>query len=304
MSSNDQVRVGIDVGGTSIKAGSIASDGTIRSEHNLDKPGFERGAAYVLDGIAELARSLGVADRLGIGVPGLLDRSRGFLIESPNIPCFTKISIRDELARRLALDPNAVHVENDANAAAVGEQWLGGARGEPHVLMVTLGTGIGGGLILNGELFAGDGLAGEVGHVIITPGGEKCGCGRQGCVEQYASATAARRRASVARLPRENPGDLKLLAEKARVGHVEERELLIAIGRDLGRGLGPVLCMLDIRCFLFGGGFSAALDVLEPGIRQGIAERSYGNRENLVRLLGAKLGPKAGWIGAAKLAFD
>jgi glucokinase len=257
----------------------------------------------VLDGIAELARSLGVRDAVGIGVPGLLERARGFVVESPNLPGFRALDVRGELARRLELAPERVRVENDANAAAVGELWLGGAHGERDALLLTLGTGIGGGLILNGELFAGEGMAGEVGHVVITPDGQPCGCGRRGCVEQYASATAARRRALEAQLPREAPGDLELLAARAREHAGPERDLCFAIGRDLGRGIGPVLCLLDIRCFVFGGGFSGALDVLEPGIRAGIDERSYGERQHSVRLVRATLGPKAGWIGAAKLAF-
>lgn len=304
MSSSGASRVGIDVGGSAIKAGRIGADGAIQAEQNWEAPHFERGPSHVLDGIAELARGLHVERALGIGVPGLLDRARGFLIESPNLPSFKALDVQGELAKRLGLEPSHVHVENDANAAAVGEQWLGGARGERDALVLTLGTGIGGGLILDGKLFAGEGMAGEVGHVVIDPGGRDCGCGRKGCVEQYASATAARRRALEAGLPREAPGDLKLLAERARSDGAQERALLFAIGRDLGRGLGPVLCLLDIRCFVFGGGFSAALDVLEPGIRAGIEERSYGDRQHHVRLQRATLGPKAGWIGAAKLAFS
>ncbi|MCC6406713.1 MAG: ROK family protein [Planctomycetes bacterium] len=303
MSGTAAERVGIDVGGSAIKAGRVGADGSVHAKQNWDAPHFDRGPAHVLDGIAELARSLGVRDALGIGVPGLLDRARGFLIESPNLPNFKALDVRGELARRLGLDPARVHVENDANAAAVGEQWLGGARGERDALVLTLGTGIGGGLILNGELFAGEGMAGEVGHVVIAPGGRACGCGRAGCVEQYASATAARRRALEAGLPKDAPGDLKRLTELARTADGAERALCFEVGRDLGRGLGPVLCLLDIRCFVFGGGFSAALDVLEPGIRAGIEERSYGERQHSVRLLRATLGPKAGWIGAAKLAF-
>ncbi|MCE9595405.1 MAG: ROK family protein [Planctomycetes bacterium] len=300
---NAEERVGIDVGGSAIKAGRIARDGQIRAEQTWKTPHFERGPAHVLDGIAELARSLGAREALGIGVPGLLERARGFVVESPNLPGFRDLDVRGELARRLDFQPANIRVENDANAAAVGELWLGGAHGERDALLLTLGTGIGGGLILNGELFAGEGMAGEVGHVVITPDGQPCGCGRRGCVEQYASATAARRRALEAKLPREAPGDLELLAARARENAGPERDLCFAIGRDLGRGIGPVLCLLDIRCFVFGGGFSGALDVLEPGIRVGIDERSYGERQHAVRLVLATLGPKAGWIGAAKLAF-
>src|SRR5262249_4509221 len=167
--------------------------------------------------------------------------------------------------------------------------------------LLTLGTGIGGGLILCGELFIGEGLAGEPGHLNIQPEGHPCGCGMRGCLEQYASATAARRRALERNLPREAPGDLKRLAELARTSAGPERALLEEIGYDLGRGLAAVVVLLDVRTFLFGGGFSAALDVLEPGIRRALVQWTYGERAASVKLLGATLGPSAGWIGAARL---
>ncbi len=293
--------VGIDLGGTSIKAGAIARNGQVLEETGAD-PGFSRGSAAVLDTLAGVGIALGARGKgLGIGVPGLLQRERGFVIDSPNLPGFRNLPIKQELARRLDVDPSRIHVENDANAAALGEQWLGGGRGETDCLLVTLGTGIGGGLILASQLYAGADLAGEVGHVVIHEGGVPCGCGSKGCVEQYASATAARRRALALGLPRSAPGDLKLLCDAARAAEGPERSLLHEIGTDLGRGLGPAVCLLDLRCFVFGGGFSAALDTLEAGVRAGIDERSYGKRGSLIRLLGAKLGPAAGWIGAARL---
>jgi len=296
-------QVGIDLGGTSIKAGALTKEGEVLEERSYD-PGFARGPSAVLDTLANVFRELGGGDRLGIGVPGLLDRERGHLIASPNLPGFVDLAMKDELARRTGVEPKFVAVENDANAAAVGELWLGAGRGERDALLVTLGTGIGGGLILNGELYAGAGMAGEIGHVVVDPSGPGCGCGKRGCVETLASATAAKRRALAAQLPPDAPGDLVKLTERARAGSLAEAALLREIGRDLGRGLGPVVCLLDLRVFLFGGGFSAALDVLEQGVREGIEERSYGGRAPKVKLLGATLGPSAGWIGAARCALN
>lgn len=242
-------QVGIDVGGTAVKAGCITHDGQVSNETSID-PRFARGRDQAFDAIAALFRELGGGDRIGIGVPGLLDRKRGHLLSAPNIPGFTDVSIRDELARRTGLPPERVHVENDANAAAVGEMWLGAGRSERDALVVTLGTGIGGGVILNGELYAGADLAGEIGHVVIDPRGPLCGCGNRGCVEQYASATAARARALSAGLPKSAPGDLIALAERARTGHAAEAALMREIGRDLGRGLGAVVGLLDLRLFI------------------------------------------------------
>ena len=196
-----------------------------------------------------------------------------------------------------------MRIENDANVAALGEAWRGAARGERHVMILTLGTGIGGGLILDGELYVGEGMAGEIGHVTVDPDGLACGCGSRGCLETLASATAVRRRAEELGLPPDAPGNLERLAERARAGEGPERELLERVGCDLGHGLAEALCLLDVRSFVFGGGFAAALDTLEPGIRRGVGEWAYGERVREIRIARAALGPSAGWIGAARLTL-
>lgn len=292
--------VGIDLGGTAIKAGAVSSDGRILDRRSAPT-GLERGEHHVLDTIAALARELGVEGGLGLGVPGLIDRGRGCITECPNLKAMERVPLRDELARRLGLEPARVLLENDANAAAAGEHWLGTGRGEDDLLFVTLGTGVGGGLILDGRLYVGPGgMAGEIGHVVVDPGGALCGCGAHGCVETLASATAATRRARALGLPRGAPGDLVELARLARERDGAERELLHAIGRDLGRALATVVSLLDVRTFVLGGGFGAATDVLAPGVLAGIRERSYGERLASVRVLPAVLGADAGWIGAAQ----
>ena len=126
-----------------------------------------------------------------MGLPGLLDRDEGCVRRSPNLAWLEGAPVRRWLAEHLDLAPAQVLLENDANVAALGEQWLGAARGEANVLVLTLGTGVGGGLILDGALFRGAGLAGEVGHLVIDPEGPPCGCGARGCLETLASATAA-----------------------------------------------------------------------------------------------------------------
>lgn len=264
---------------------------------------LERGAEHVLDEIAALARELGAVDRIGVGVPGLIDPSSGALIACPNLHALEGRALARELARRL---PQVrITIENDANAAALGEQWVGAARGVDDMLLVTLGTGVGGGLILRGALQRGSGgMAGEIGHVVVDPSGIPCGCGARGCVETLASAGAAERRAKERGLPRHAPGDLAELADAARRAPGAERDLLFEIGRDLGRALGVVVSLLDLRHFVLGGGFGAATDVLEPGVRAGIALTSYGHRQSLVRIVPAALGADAGWIGAARATLS
>jgi predicted NBD/HSP70 family sugar kinase len=135
---------------------------------------------------------------------------------------------------------------------------------------------------------------------VVEPAGPRCGCGATGCIEALASARAASARAKAAGLPREAPGDLERLVARAREGAPDEARLLFAIGRDLGHLLAVVTSLLDLRCYVFGGGFSAALDTLDAGMRAGVDERCYGARAASLRLLRAGLGASAGWIGAAR----
>ncbi|MHC4375551.1 MAG: ROK family protein [Planctomycetota bacterium] len=294
--------LGFDVGGSAIKAGRVGADGEVRAEtrRELNEPPTIEA---LLDAFESLRDELGATERVGLGVPGLVDPELGGVRHSPNLTWLNDRPLRALAAERLGLPLERVTLENDANAAALGEAWLGGGRGRANQVLLTLGTGIGGGVILNGELWRGAGLAGEIGHLVVDPNGPDCGCGSKGCVEALASATAARRRAIAAGLPAEDPGNLERLSALATEGAGPERELLEDIGRDLGRALGPVVNLLDVRAFVFGGGFSAALPTLVPGIRAGILERSYGDRLSSVELLPAELGPQAGWIGAARVAL-
>jgi len=294
--------VGIDLGGTAIKAGACDENGTILERRSI-ATGLEDGAAAVLDRMAQLASELGAKSRVGVGAPGLIDLEAGRVLSSPNLKVLEGVLLRDEIARRLGFASANIKLGNDANCAALGEYWIGAGKGERDMLMVTLGTGVGGGLVIEGQMYAGPGgMAGEIGHVCIEPKGPKCGCGRSGCVEMYASATAAQRRALSLGLPRENPGDLALLSSLARERAGPERDLMFDIGRDLGHGLATAVSLLDLRCFVIGGGFGAATDVLTPGIRAGINERSYGDRLANVRIVPALLGADAGWIGSARLS--
>lgn len=292
--------VGVDLGGTSVKVGALDAGGRRIGTREFPSE-LERGPADLARRMAEAARSLGVGSTLGLAVPGLLERAAGVVRKSPNLAPIEGFPLRDELARLLRLDPGRVRFENDANAAAVGEQRAGAARGERDCVLATLGTGVGGGVVLGGELVIGEGgLAGELGHLVIDPRGPRCGCGGHGCLEQFASATAAMRRANERGL---DP-DLAGLAARARRAAGPERELLEDVGRDLGRGLAIAATLLDVRCYVVGGGFGAAFDVLRPGILAGLVERAYGRGPDDFRLRPAALGAEAGWIGAALLASE
>jgi glucokinase len=298
----EQCAIGVDLGATKIAAALVTRSGRVLAARQTLTL-VEQGAAAVIERIAAEVRALasgapGEVVGVGVGSPGLVDSRRGIVQRAVNMRW-------DEvhLARRLSehLGGLAVRVENDANAAAVGEQRAGAARGERDFIMVTLGTGVGGGLLLAGELVVGEGgLAGELGHLVIDPAGPPCGCGGRGCLEQYASATAAMRRAAQAGLET----DLVALTARARAAEGAERALLHAIGRDLGRGLAAPAILLDLRCFVIGGGFGAACDLLSQGIIEGLLERTFGREAEDFRLLSAALGPEAGWIGAATLGRE
>lgn len=294
--------IGVDVGGSSVKLGAVTGAGERLAEVSV---AVEAGASAreILGTVGARARELagGAPRGIGVGLPGLLDREAGTIRNSPNLPWLEGVDVRALLARASGAERESILLENDANVAALGELWLGAARGARHLILLTLGTGIGGGIVLDGRLYRGEGLAGEIGHLTVDPDGPPCGCGSHGCLETLASASATQRRARELGLPAEAPGDLRLLADRARETDGPERALLFAVGRDLGHGCGSALCLLDVRTFVFGGGFSAALDLLEPGIRRGLSEWAYGERVAGVRIERATLGPSAGWIGAARL---
>ncbi|MCA9000796.1 MAG: ROK family protein [Planctomycetes bacterium] len=293
--------IGVDIGGTSVKGGLLLSDGTRRLATPLPTD-LGSGATPFLDALARWIRALGPDSPVGVGVPGVFEPGTRKLAESPNLKCLSGLDLGEELGRRLGRPAQNIPVENDANLAALGEQWLGAGRGQSDLVMVTLGTGVGGGILLHGRIFRGSlGRGGEIGHLNIHgegQGAEPCGCGKFGCLESYASASAAQRRARQRGLP----ADLGALSDAARRGPGPERDLLHEIGVDLGHGLAQILVLLDVPTFVIGGGFGAALDLLREGILEGIRGRDFAERAP--RIVPAELGSDAGWLGAARLALD
>ncbi len=293
-----QLRVGIDIGGTSTKAGQLHADGTWHPAEPIPTNLADGPGAY-LDRLAQWAQELGAQDYLGVGLPGLFKPETRVLCENPNLYQLVGLDLTVELSRRLGWDPAQVCIENDANVAALAESRLGAGRELGDLCMVTLGTGVGGGLILNGELFRGSrGQGAELGHISIHDReycSVPCGCGTWGCLESFASATATIRRAQERKLPT----DLAELSARASAQEGPERTLLYEVGVDLGLGLAQVLVLLDVPTIVIGGGLGLAFSSLEPGIREGIAERDFANRQPLI--VPAYLGANAGWIGAALL---
>jgi len=303
---------GVDLGGTFVKAGAVTTDGRVVGR--AKKPtgcegGPERVVANIASALAEArAAANGTApERVGIGVPGVLDREKGILVAAPNLQPIVGGCFRDDLEAAIGAK---VLLENDANVAAVAEREFGG--GGKDFLLFTLGTGVGGGLILDGRLWIGPGgMGGEFGHVVVEPEGIPCGCGSRGCVERYASATAivaaakqAIREGKGAAFDPGGDGDPKpaAVAEAARKGDPTARAIFDRAGRALGVAIVGVVNLLDLRSFVATGGFAGALDVLLPGVRAEIEVRIWGREADAVRIVRSALGGEAGILGAAALA--
>ena len=309
--------IGIDVGGTNLVAGLVDEEGHIlhKASCPVDKGMDDRALCGQLVRLAREACAGGGADpaaieSVGVGIPGLVDNARGLVIQTANMPfCSTPLG---ELFRREWDVP--VFLGNDANCAAIGEYWAGAAKGCDPAVVVTLGTGIGGGLVAGGRVFTGFANAGmEVGHMIIRPGGLLCGCGNRGCWEQYGSATALIRitKEHMARHPDSAlweicGGDLSRVEgrtpfEGARRGDAAAKEALDEYLDGLATGIINLINILQPEIICLGGGVSnAADDLLLDPLRE-LAYRGSYDKHTRVRLEHAALGNDAGVVGAALL---
>lgn len=307
--------VGIDLGGTFIKGGLVGASGEILEELQIPTEA-DGGPAHVLDRMALLVRNLmetgGSSIRaVGIGVPGQVIIDKGLLVEAPNLPCWENVYVAEEMEMRLHIP---AILDNDANVAALGEYSYGAGRGSRNMLMVTLGTGVGGGLILNGEVYRGaSGGAGEFGHMIIARDGALCGCGRRGCVEAYVG-TGGILRILQEHLQADEPSVLidfdpktitpKDISKAAEKGDAIARSVLKEAGEWLGVGIGSVANLLNIDRAVIGGGVAAAgAFILDPAaaMTKRTALKVSGGDLSVVP---AQLGNAAGLAGAARLAMD
>jgi len=311
--------VGLDVGGTDIKAALVDDHGRIACK-TVRPTGAERGPEAVLADMADLAREViagaGVAHSsvvgVSIGAPGPLSPSRGIIFRAANLPGFENVPIRDELARRVALP--AVF-DNDGNAAAYGEFWVGAGRHVADMVLLTLGTGVGAGVILSGRLLHGHfENAAELGHTIVEVGGRACRCGQRGCLEQYSSASGVARRAveelqaGADSILTRSTASFEAITSKAVADAARSGDPLAArIWDDACRYLA-VACVNAQHCFnpamvVLGGGMSAAGDLLIEGVRGHLHRQRWSLAEDLPEVVLAELGNDAGMIGAGGLMF-
>ncbi|WP_229053568.1 ROK family protein [Aeromicrobium sp. Leaf350] len=300
MSEQGGLRIGVDVGGTKIAAGIVDGDGVIHRSARRSTPDAPDIPAAIAELVAEVADGETVAG-VGIGAAGFISADRLTVLTAPNID-WNDATLGQDVARLLDVP---VVVENDANAAAWGEYRFGAGRGTHHMLAVTVGTGVGGGLVVGGQLVRGaHGIAAEVGHVRFERNGLLCGCGLHGCLEQYASGTALVRRAQ-GRLTSADGGPVSgpEITRLVIAGDPEACDLLAEFGRDLGEGIATLVAVLDPEVVVIGGGVAEAGDLLLDPVREGLAASITGGTDRPgPRVVAAELGNEAGLVGASDLA--
>lgn len=292
--------IGVDVGGTKVLAGVVDAHGQVRARVRRETAGSAPAiVAEVVAAVSELMLGHEIA-AVGVSAAGFIAADRRQVITSPNIPAWKNAPLAAEISAAVGLP---VVLENDANCAAWGEARFGAGMGHRQVVMITIGTGIGGGIVLDGSLVRGAfGIAGEPGHMAVVPDGLPCGCGRLGCWEQYASGGALLR---VAREHGYSGVGGAGVTQAARAGDAAALAAFAHIGEWLGRGLATLCVVLDPSVIILGGGVSEADDLLLEPARDALArhlpasdQRPYAAVER------AHWGTDAGFIGAADLARD
>jgi glucokinase len=311
-------RLGFDVGGQSIKAVLMDDTGRVLAEAkgptglDIEADGLIRELARLAAELAAAAPSSAtIADTIGIGIAGVM-AGDGVLAGSPNLPRLVGLGVRDALARGLA---RPVAVDNDANCAALAEGWHGGAAADCRdFLLVTLGSGIGSGLVIGGALHHGaTGYACELGHSVVVAGGRLCGCGNRGCLEAYASESAARslvaeaggalERAVERLVGEQGMGHAHALDALATGGDEGARKIVDGMIDMLGTGFASAVNILDVPTFVLGGGIAPAVFAREAALRAAMQRSLFARSERSVKILAARRGTDAGAVGAARLAM-
>ena len=281
--------IGVDLGGTNLRIAAVDEQGALVEKVTLGTK-VSLGRDHVIGDMCDAIQRMSDKFKdsapllgIGIGVPGIIDMQTGLVRESPNLPDWVDYPARAAIEQRLK---TVVILENDANVAALGEKWLGAAREFSDMAMLTLGTGVGGGLVTGGAIWRGaNGMAGEFGHTTVEPEGHQCGCGNRGCLEQYASAKAVVRQAreaiaknSASALASAANSDAEFSAKSiynlAIQGDEDARRIYRNVGRCLGIVLSAMVNSLNLPIYVIGGGVSSAWEAFAPSIFEELRRRS------------------------------
>jgi glucokinase len=311
--------IGIDLGATTVKAGIVNQQGTIQDRLKADALAM-KGPSAVIRQIVSTVRALQSKAKneairgVGIGAPGVVGLEGGVVKYPPNFADWAEVDLGAVLHREFGLP---VEVENDANVAALAEAKFGAGRGQRDFLFVIWGTGVGGGIILGGEIYRGpSGGAGEIGHVTIDHNGPECGCGNRGCVEAYVGQRYLSQRTREKLAATKQPSKIvdlvkgnldviepSLISSAARQGDLLAHDILVEAGELLGIGLASALNILDLRLVVIGGGLSGADRFVFEAVERSIKSRVLKGSKNAIRVVPAQLGNDAGILGAASLVW-
>lgn len=297
--------IGVDLGGTNLRVAAIDAQGQVLDRVSVPAI-FDAGPERVVNDMVTVIHQ--VRSRLGndglqgvgIGVPGFIDMDTGVVIGSANLPGFQGFPVRDEVQNHLGTH---IVLENDANAAALGEKWMGAGKDVKDLVLLTLGTGIGGGIIIDGKVLHGFlGMAGEFGHMTVFPDGNPCGCGNCGCLEKHASATAIAAMGRMMHFGRDTTS--ATVYDLALKGN--ERALLVfeSMGRALGVAIASLINIFNFPLYLLSGGPLPAWDLFAPTMFNEVKKRSFTFARTGTRIEKALLGADAGLFGAAYLPMQ
>lgn len=308
--------IGVDVGGTKVLGGVVDGDGKIlaRARRNTPRQGGKDLTQAIADVAMELMKQFHVAS-IGVSVAGFISSDRKTMLAAPNIASWNGVNLDHELKDLLGM---TVVIENDANAAAWGEARFGAGQNESHLMLLTVGTGIGGGIVVNGNLYRGGfGVAGEYGHLRVVPEGHLCGCGARGCFEQYASGNALLRHAreAINAAPELGRNVLAMgdgtvagltgehLTDAARLGDAVALAAFNTTAQWLGAGIASLCVFLDPECVIIGGGVIDAGEILLSPTRIAVERyMPFVGKHPIPKIIAAQLGNEAGLVGVADLA--
>lgn len=314
-----QFAVAVDLGGTNLRVAAVDETGAMLEKISLSTRAQQsrqtvvREMCQVIQGLSAKLSSAGRLAGIGVGVPGIIYFDTGTLRQSPNLPGWENFPVRREIESLLGV---RVWLDNDANVAALGEHWLGAGRDVRSLCMLTLGTGVGGGLVFDGKIWRGFlGMAGELGHMVVAENGVRCPCGGQGCLETESSATAIVRKAQEALAAGRSPALARLVQQRlaissesvyqaAAAGDVACREIFGSVGRYLGIALASLVNALNLPLYVIGGGAAEAWDLFAPAMLEELRRRSYVFCEGSTRVEKSVLQGDAGLYGAARLVFQ
>lgn len=312
---NKEIVLAVDLGGTNLRMAAVGPKGNILHRTKRLTP-IDKGASEIVQAIVVLAKEYGQSAKkqvaisaIAAAVPGTVNVEKGIIIKAPNIPALDNFPLARCLEYELNLE---CFLENDANAAAVGESWLGASKKIRNSIYITLGTGVGGGIIIDGKILRGvDGTAAEIGHICVEPFGASCGCGSRGCLEQYSSATAIVRltKEIMCDYPKSDLVKSKSLTaleiyKAGKTGDALALEVFRRQGFYLGIVLGDLINTLNPEAIVIGGGAAAGWDLFVPEMIKQIRFRAYREPAERAKIIRAECDDDAGMLGAARIAFE